>query len=309
MLKVACTLSLAVTLFAVGCYDDGDREDCVGLECPSGFQWPEGGEVRIWSIRTPDGAVIRRYFGFFMSKQTPDVHNTLPEVGRCGRSVDGDQGQNREYYDVGENITFVLDNGEEVVVPKLTADPANPMCMPGTACAQGAMDYYGRIHDVAYLLETITPPPEAAGLVDGFYNSFHSVRTANQMELSDQLDELFVGPSFTVLDPPRNEMGAVTFKRGEDVYFSWENEQPPNPDVVAAAAIVIVPDMSTMATGCISVNDGNFTVPAATIDALEGDTGIMLVGNGADKGLVTDDGRAIHKWGLFCNLIPWTRVD
>ncbi len=304
--KLITCLALAAVLLAPGCYDDGNKEECVGLKCPAGFQWPEGGEVRLWTIRTPDGAVIRRFFGFFIASENPDVPNTQPQIGRCARSVDADQGMNVEYYDVGDSITFELGDGEQVEVPKLVPDPTVTDCMPGRACAAGVVDFYGRVHQVAYLLETVTPGP----LPESYYNNFHTVRTANQMALSDRLDHLFLGPSFTVTKPER-PTGALTMKRGQDVVFEWQNDQTPNPDVVAGSAIVIVPDgiAPTEATGCISLNDGDFTVPAATVDALSADTGIMLVGNGADEAILTDDGRVFHKWGLFCNLIPWTRVD
>jgi hypothetical protein len=235
------------------------------------------------------------------------VPNPLASVGRCARSVDGDQGENIEYYDVGDHITFDLSNGESVDVPRLLPDPAVPDCMPGKACAAGVVDFYGRLHQVAYLLETVTPP---GTLGDDYYNHYQSVRLPDNTDLSDKLDKLYLGPSFTVTKPVWNPAeGALALKRGQDVTFEWENEQEPNRDVLAAAAIVIVPDVSTQATGCISLNDGSFTIPGETIDALEDDTGIMLVGNGSDEAVLTDDGRIFHKWGVFCNLIPWTRVE
>lgn len=304
MRKVGLYLCLAV--LAAGCYDAGNKEDCVGLKCPNGFQWPEGGEIRVWTIRLPDGALITRYFGIFIEQQTPDVPLPEPILGVCDRDVTADQGENTVYYDVGESISFELSTGETIEVPRLLPDPSVTECMPGTACADGVIDFYGRRHDVAYLLETF----QEAGPQPNFYNNFHNVRTAETMPLSDRLDNLFLGPSFRMLSPPQDATTAtVTFKRGEDVVFAWENEQTPNPDVVAAAAIVIVPDVATQETACLSLNDGNFTVPGETIDSLEDDTGIMLVGNGADEAIMTDDGRIFHKWGQFCNLIPWQRVD
>lgn len=304
-LKIATYLALASVPLMVGCYDEGNKEDCVGLKCPNGFQWPEGGEVRIWTIRLPDGAVITRYFGFFIESQSPDDPLPLPLLGVCGREVTADQGENAVYIDMGPSLTFDLENGASVEVPRLLPDPAVTECMPGTACAAGVIDFYGRRHDVAYLLETF----EGTGTAPGFYDSFTTVQAQEQTSFSDDLGGLYLGPSFTMLAPPQDENAVATFRRGEDVEFAWENEQAPNPDVVAAAAIVFVPDVATQATACLSLNDGNFVVPAETIDALEDDTGIVLVGNGADEAILTEDGRIVHKWGQFCNLIPWQRVD
>lgn len=300
-------LGLALSSLAVGCADEGTKEDCVGLKCPGGFQWPEGGEVRIWTIRLPDGSLLTSYFAFFIESQSPDVPLPEPAVGICDIDLTGAQGENRQYIDVGESVSFELATGDTVEVPRMMADPEVDECMPGTACKDGVMDFYGRMHDIAYLMQTF----EEAGPRDDFYNHFHSVTTADEMPFSDQLDNLWLGPSFDVTRPQRDDDAVVTLHRGEDITFEWTNEQNPDPTVASAAAIVFVPDVCDnppCEISCLTLNDGDFTVGGDVITDLSADSGIMLVGNGSDDA-VLHDGRIIHKWGQFCNLFPWARVD
>ncbi len=312
MKNIIAWLSLAALPFAFGCSDEGETEECVGLQCPAGFQWPDGGEVRIWSIRLPNGDVIQRFFAFFVDGAEPDVPLPLPSLGVCAPDVNGAQAANPEYVDVGESLTFKLADGQEVVVPRLLPNPDNEDCsMPTVPCAAGVPDWYHRMHQVAYLAETFAPAEAAPG-PENYYNSFHDAEAADTIAHNPEgkeVDNIFLGPSFTVNKPARSDLGLVTLKKGEDVPFTWEMEQAPNPDVVHAIAILFVPDAPVPPTACITLNDGAYTVPHQAIDELAADTGIMLVGNGADQAIVTDDGRILHKWGLFCNLFPWQRVE
>lgn len=302
-MKVAALLSITVLPLSVGCYDEGEKEDCVGLKCPTGFQWPDGGEIRIWHIRLPDGTDIRRLFAYFIESQDPDVPLPEPPIGRCAPDVAGAQGENRKYIDVGESVTFHLGDGD-YVVPRMVTDPTNEVCAPGTACVEGVVDFYERRHEIAYLLEMVEP------VGTGYFNNRHSLTTADPQPFSDQLTGFFQPPVMEVDSPGFDpEYGVVAFKRGQDVSFEWHQPEPTDPSVVTGAAIVFVPDVPVIPTACIVPNDGQFTVPAEVIDGLEADTGIVLVGSATDEATLTAQGRIINMWGVFCQLLPWTKVD
>lgn len=294
------------------CYDTGTTEECTGLSCPGGFQWPHGGEIRAWYIRLPGGGHISRFFGIFIEDEgpaSPELEGSLntrpmPQIGRCAPDINGAQGTNRTYIDVGPEMTFTLGPDETITVPRIRAEDNAGMPF---------VDPYGREHELIYYREDFNIR------ADSFFDFKHTATTEQMLPFqvrdpdtgeyvsTDTLTNLYMPPAVEVLSPPP---GVAEFKRGEDVNIEWRSP-PGAPDVVIGSAIVIspAPGSGIRPTLCVSANDGQFTIPAETIDSLQADEGIMVVGLVANEAVVTDSGRLLNKWGISCSLVPWVRVD
>ena len=314
MKKLAAYWGVAVLLgtFSTACYDTGTKEDCVGLSCPGGFQWPHGGEIRTWYIGLPGGGHITRFFGIFIEDEDPALpelegaFNTrpMPQIGRCAPDINGVQGLNRQYIDIGPEMTFTVGPDETITVPRITAEENDGMPF---------VDPYGREHELIYYREDFNVRP------DSFFNFRHTATTPQPLPFqvrdretgeyasTDTLTDMYMPPRVRVLDPPP---GVAEFKRGQDFNIEWESD-PADPEIVVGSAIVIAPAPGSglRPTLCVSANDGQFTVPAETIDNLQADDGIMVVGLVANEAVVTDSGRILNKWGISCSLVPWVRVD
>lgn len=304
-LAVGLTLSLLLGLVG-GCWDEGDKRDCIGVPCPGGFQWEHGGELRAWYIRLPDGSELRRLYGIFIEDEDPNemlppdhpYTRPLPQIGTCAKDITTYVGQNPTYIDVGPSITFHLGDVDMEIPRQVAAGPDEPV-----------VDFYQRKHEIAYLLETFEPTTPA------FFNAKHSATTAEPQDFSDILEGLYMPPKLRVLTP---ENIPTRFTLGEDFLVEWEQEEEEDPSVVTAAAIVIVPfppadaqpeDPRPIPTACIVGNSGTFTIPAETIDSLETDAGVMLVGTASNQAVLRDDDRMINMWGQNCTAVPWTRGE
>lgn len=93
-------------------------------------------------------------------------------------------------------------------------------------------------------------------------------------------------------------------------------EDEPDPSVVTAARIVIVPfprpdadpeDPRPIPTACIVDNTGSYAIPAEVIDGLESDAGIMIVSLVSNQAVLRDDDHMIHMWAHNDAAVPWTR--
>ena len=323
MMKQFVLVSLSVSLLASlpACSSDGEKEDCVGLNCPTGEQWPDAGEVRVWAIRLPDGSLVRRYFGFFYDPAgTSKTETIIPSPigkGLCGpEETFGWQPQERAYLDVGDHITFEMSSGENIEVGRLMPNPDNEDCMvPGVPCVAGIPDWFGRMHDIAYILETLTPPDQLDD--ENVYNSFHAVVAAEPIPGNpdgERIDGLFLGPAFGVNEPVRPDGQTVTMTKGQALHFQYDFEQAVSAPLLMASAIVIAtPTVPGGGNGghplaCLEVPTGQQDIPSDAIDSLPANSGFMLVGNGTDQAQLFGD-RIFHKWGIFCNFFPWQRVE
>lgn len=306
---LSCAL-LAAAL-STACVSDGTKEDCVGFKCPAGFEWPNGGEIRMWYIHLPTGGDITRLFGIFINDEDPatpeladSAGNTrpLPPLGRCAPDPNGVQGLNRVYQDIGPEMTFSLGGGQDITVPRITPDDNG---------GQQFVDPYGRKHDLIYYLEDFNSRDAS------FFNTRHSATAQDMLpfavrsndtgeyQQTDTLDGLYMPPKIKVLDPPS---GSVQFKRGEPLNVEWESTETPLSDVVHATAIVIAPTNPAITpTLCTGGDTGQFTVPAETIDALQDDSGVMVIGFVSNEAVLTDAGRIMNMWGISCQLVTWTR--
>lgn len=284
--RAICLVLAALSAWSAGCYDEGTKEDCVGFSCPYGQQWPNGGEIRIWYIRLPDGTAIRRLIAYFHTASEP------PEqflVGACAPDTTGIQPEGREYIDVGDSVTFQLGD-TNIEVPKVTPSEGMPI-----------VDPYFRQHEIAYLLDT---PPGPVG--DGFIDAKHSVDT-NDDGFDRVLQDIYQPPRLTLTNPPGAPV--ITLKKGEDVLFTWETESGTDLDAAVGMALVFVPDAMQVPTACIAGNENEFLIPAEVIDSFQADTGFVLVGTATAENELRDDGTMMGKWALTCQLVPWSRVE
>lgn len=313
MKRVVYFCVLLLGTLGTACYDTGDAEDCVGFTCPGGFQWPAGGEVRSWYIELPNGGHISRFFGIFIADEdpaSPDLvgsRNTrpLPDLGRCAPDINGVQGLNRQYMDVGPEMTFTLGPDETITVPRISAEDNAGMPF---------VDPYGREHDIIYYREDFNVR------TNSFFDFNHTAtatetlpfqvrdKATGKYESTNALEGLYMPPAIEVLDPPP---GVAEFKRGQPFNVEWTSP-PPNPDVAVFASIVIVPGGPGSGLRpwlCPVGNTGQFTIPADIIDSLQADDGIMLVGLVADQAVLTDAGRMFQKFGISCDLVSWVRGE
>lgn len=303
----------SAALLASACIDTGDKEDCVGIKCPAGFQWPWGGELRMWHIQLPNGAEITRFFGIFLEQEDPvpgledsGYTRPLPEIGRCATDVfNTNQGLNRQYIDIGPEMTFDMGGGDEITVPRVSAEDGMPV-----------VDPYGREHDLFYYLEDFRLRE------DSFFDTMHYGQAADSLpfevrnpdtgsyETVERLDGLYMPPEIELQTPSRDS-GVVQFKRGEGLLVEWQGKTPGSPDIFFGATIVIVPmpGSGLTPTLCVLGNTGSFTIPPETIEELPADEGIMLIGFASDEAVLMDNGSMLHKWGISCDLMPWVRVD
>jgi hypothetical protein len=288
-MKFTVRLSLAAValLSATACYDNGTKEDCVGLSCPPGLFWPDGGEVRIQYIQLPDGTDWRILTAFFIGEQDPERIEP-PALGHCAPDQNF-AASSRTYVDVGDSVT--IDMGDQTITaPKVMGDMA--------------VDFIGRRHDLAYIIQTYDDAQPT------FFNAKHSATTANPMPFSDRLKGIYVPPKLDVLSPAGT--GVVAIKRHQDLLVEWKEVEPPDPDVTTAGVILFL-----KASGppeppitCVGPNNGSFLIPADVIDTLipqEG--GIIQVGTASDQATLTDEGRRIDLWGTNCIAKLYSLVD
>jgi hypothetical protein len=272
-----------------GCYDQGNIDECIGLSCANGFQWPYGGEIRVWYIALPDGSELRRLSAYFMDAQTPEILPDLP-IGYCAPDHSSDLGTNRHYFDVGDSVTMHLGD-HDYVLPKFTKEDNGGMPVP---------DYADREHDIAYLLETSDPTG------DGFFDATHKIDTAKHMDFSDMLDTLYMPSPTEIISPVGNPV--IVMHRHQPVDVQWRELAPSDPGVVVGGAIVLGPDQG-QEYSCVVANTGQFTVPAETVDALEFDTGIFVIGTATDQSILRPDGQIVHQFAMNCHLYPYQIVD
>lgn len=278
-------LFLAMVPLLVGCYQEGNKEDCVGLSCPAGFYWPDGGEVRIAYIALPDGSELRFVTVFFIDEQKPEYMEP-PALGRCFEEPSFDA-EVRNYVDVGESVTLTMGDFE-IVAPRLLGEDTR--------------DFIGRTHDIAYLTETYEPT------TPDFFNQKHSATTAVEQPFSDRLDQIYIPPKLDVLKP--KGPGVIAVKRGQDLEIEWQEVTPPQPGVMTAGVILFLrEDQGLPPITCVGPNTGRFVVSADDVDNMLPEGGIMQVGTAANEAVLTDDGRIIHMWGTNCTALPWTKVD
>lgn len=284
MTKFTTCLSLALLALLAACYDNGTKEDCVGLSCPPGLFWPDGGEVRIQYINLPDGTDWRIITAFFIGAQDPD-RIAPPTLGRCAKEQNFDA-RSRTYIDVGESVT--VDMGDETIVaPKVTGEDA--------------VDFIGRRHDLAYINETYDPTTPV------FFNAEHSATTDEQMPFTDRLKGIYVPPKLNVISPAGP--GVIGVKRHQDLLIEWKEIEPPNPDITTAGVILFIRPGAPPIT-CVGPNNGRFVVPADDVDnLLPEEGGIMQVGTASDQAILTDEDRRIDLWGTNCIAMLWTKVD
>lgn len=290
MMKAAQCL-LAVVTLAAGCYSAGDPEDCVGLQCPTGFQWPMGGEVRLWYMQFPDGTNVRYFIGYFVEEQEPDVLPDQP-VGYCYPSPEATRGlgygNTFTEMDVGESIIYHVGD-ENFEVPRVVAD------------GEPIIDFAGRPHDIAYLLENTDPPGP------GFFNNFHSVSIPGRPDFSEVMSPgLYMPPETRVISPVGDPV--ITMQRGQDLVIEWEELEPNEQEIPTVGAMVIAPDGNGTVISCLVANNGRTIIPASIIDNLEADTGVLVIGTAADESVLRPDGRLHHPFGLNCHAYPYQRI-
>lgn len=292
MMKVAKCLLLGLVALGAGCASSGDAEECVGLQCPTGFQWPMGGEVRLWYIELPDGSTIRYFIGYFVEEQDPDI---LPDqaVGYCEPSPEAIRGlgygNTFTEMDVGDHIIYHVGD-EEFIVPRVTATGGEQV-----------IDFAGRPHDIVYLLEVVDPPSP------GFFNAHHRVTVPGRPEFTEVLTPgLYMPPESRVITPVGTPV--VTFQPGQDVNIEWEEIEENTDEIVTVGAMVIQPDNFGEVISCLVTNNGQTTIPGDIIDGLDEDTGVLVIGTAADESVLRPDGRLHHPFGLNCHLYPYQRL-
>ncbi len=278
--RSAVLLSSALALFSA-CGSDADEPT------------PYGGEVLISHLRLGDGGDLLRLSAYFIASQDPDLAPADVPLGECGPDLSFEQGEAREYIDVGDSVTFHLGSGD-IVVPRLVADPDSTDCESAVPCADGVMDFADRIHAIAYLSE-----PFDADLGDGFLLGQDSVTTADPQSFSDEL---------SVLQPPRMEVDAPatsSLARGQDFELTWHQTAPVDDLTVK---IVLAADGASSQISCRAADTGSFTVPASVVDGLESDTGVLIVYSVSRATVMTATGRAIDVRAEYHgNLFPFQR--
>ena len=282
MNRFATVLACALLPLSAACYDAGDKEDCVGLSCPPGLYWPDGGEVRIAYIALPDGSELRFVTSFFIDEQVP-AYLEPPQLSRCFEEPSFDA-EVRKYRDVGETVTVKMGDFE-LAAPKV----------------MDAVDFVGRRHDLAYITETYVPT------TPDFFNNRHSATTAEEQPFTHLLEGMYMPPKLEVLKPAGP--GIIPVKRGQPLEVEWQEIEPPDPNVLTAGVILFLRDGGLPPITCVGPNTGKFTVSAEDVDNLLPDGGIMQVGTASNEAILTDDGRIIHMWGTNCTALPWTKVD
>ena len=285
-LRIALTL-LAVTL-ASGCYDQGTKTDCIGLKCPTGLLWPDGGEVRIQYIGLPTGEDLRFVVAYFIDTQDPPLLQP-PLLGHCFQATNFVP-PGRVYADVGDHVSVHM-GGYDLDVPRVMGDQA--------------IDFVGRHHRLAYIVQTYEP------VQDDFFDAFHSAETAVDIGLNGKMNDIYMPPRVNVLSPA--PAGIREVKAGEDLVVRWEEASPPNPDVVTAGIVLFwktgAPgDIDAEIIACVGPNKHEFIVPKETIDALPDSGGLMQVGTASNQAFLDDQERRIDLWASNCIAFPWIKT-
>jgi hypothetical protein len=293
-MQKSAVLSIALVALAAGCADSGTKEDCIGLSCPAGLLWPDGGEVRIQYIHLPDGNDLRFVVGFFIESQDPPMLQP-PILGQCFTDSNYVP-PTRVYKDAGESITVTM-GSYTAVAPRVEGD--------------AAIDFIGRHHKLAYILETYDKA------TDDLFDNFHSAVTADDIGLNGRMDGMYMPPKLDVLLPePGESDGAVRqVKNGQDLLVRWQEINPPNPEVNTAGVILFWKtgqpgDKDAEIIACVGPNKGEFVVPRATIDSLPNSGSIVMqVGTISNQAILTDDDKRIDLWASNCIAFPIVKVE
>jgi len=281
------SLCLSISALAAGCYETGDKTDCVGLSCPTGLLWPDGGEVRLQYIGLPDGSEMRFVVGFFIESQDPAFVQP-PVLGQCFDDSNYVP-ETRVYADAGDSMTAHV-GSFEIEAPKVMGDDA--------------IDFIGRHHKLAYLMTTFEPT------VDDFFDNYHSATTDKDIGLNGQMTGIYMPPRVEVLSP--EPAGVRLVKAGEDLVVRWQEETPADPNINTAGIVIFwktgAPgDINAELVACVGPNHGEFIVPKETIDALPDAGGIMQVGTASNQAILDDQERRIDLWASNCIAFPWMK--
>lgn len=280
-IKKSVLAVLMLGLFTA-CYSTGDKEDCLGLDCPVGLDLPDGGEVRITYVQLPDGSPLRFVNSYFISRQTPD-YVAPPPWGTC-YSGSVLYPENRDYVDVGRSVTVTV--SDEQMVAQKTLDGRDSLFRP---------------HDLFYFAFSPAPLP------DGFLNGWHSAVTDNGLSF----DRIYMPPMLEVTSPA--DTGVRQIKKGEDVVIKFNYLEQPPAGVMTTSIVVFWMGEVSMSEplACVGRNDGSgeIVVPKEIIDMLPDEGGLMQVGTEANEAVLSEDGRRIDLWGETCVAFPWTKVN
>ena len=305
-------LPLYILLVSAGCYDAGDKKACVGFKCPTGSQWPDGGNVTISHIWLPDGvSSVRTFHAYFVEERTPAIPETPGLPGQCVQLAEPEF-SSRVETDVGPEVVITGEGDEQFVLPRYT--PAD--CEPGSerpppnGCKDGQypLDFDYAPHDVVYLLSLNTNPQ------DGYFASRFTVEPAEPQPYSDLLtSQSYMLPAVSQIKP---QFGVVPIQKGEPLEAEWEPRTPKDPDVFAMGTLLFV-DPTLKPNGsldfwpylCVMPDQGKFTVPAEITDKFSPRGGIMQIGYAANEAVVTDDDRMINLFTTECQASLWMLVE
>jgi hypothetical protein len=290
MIRVHILCVALLTVLVAGCYENGTKEDCVGLSCGPGLDWPDGGEASIRYVRYPDGTEWRAFIAFFIDTQTPETIDS-GALNHCYRDP-GFDADARHFYDVGDSITFHMPTGEDMQVPKVTG-PA-------------AVDFSAREFDVAYLRETWNDSNDP--IEPEFFNNTSSV-TADDGSMPAVIDSIYMPPQLDILAPQPGDGGFVTIQKGQDLEVEWANLEPVPPEISTAAAILFIdPSAAVYPIICFGLNSGHYLIPADIIKDIPAN-GLLQAGTVANEAVLTPDGRRIDTWATNCSAVPYTVVE
>jgi hypothetical protein len=270
--------------------DKGDREECVGFSCLGGFNWPDGGEIRIQYFLLPDGTEWTRMTVFFLTHSEPEINPLLP-LGHCGQ-IDPTkppiQGANREYVDVGD--TVIVDLGDmQVTLDKIQRDDGMEV-----------EDYIGRKHPFYYYKQITDPRP------DEFFNAYHTVSIPGH-PFDEYLQDhpIFVGSRGT-----NSEDGHTLELPQEGKLITW-NRVEPFPDNIAHAGTLLWAVPGQLPVMCLTPDYGQYQMKPEDVDVIPGDSGLMLIGQVTNEAFLRPDmepTRMVNAWGIYCHMHPFQKV-
>ncbi len=224
---------------------------------------PYGGAASAVRIPSRDGSVQTRVEAYFLDAQVPDLVAPELPLGECGQVESGLQ-MDRRYIDVGDDVTFHLGD-TDVVAPR---------------SVHGA-DWDGNTHDVLYSNHTFDPMP------------FDGLMTVTAPESRWSAGRLEVPlPPMLAVDHP--SLDAIThylaLPPSSDLEITWHHDGEVDGLFVE---IVFFDSTARARTRCRVADTGAFTIPAAVLDGLGFDDGLVSIRTVSHSSVVSEEGRGI----------------
>lgn len=253
---------------------------------PLGFDWPEGGEIRVEYVKTADSE-LSRGIAFFKSDQTPEA-TLFPALALSAESVCNDLIATPMWPTAPATATF-LDVGDL----SITGGGKTFSFTKQTNWS----DFLGRPLGIAYTLT------DAATMVDP--STMYDVVLGGSSSVAPGTWPASLGVPAAFQLVPKDVPASIVIPAGQDLPITWEQAQQVIPQPVLGL-VAFENGNGQLTTLCITRDvTSTFVVPKSTVSKLAA-TGTLIRGQTTHHLREYPQGRRIDLIGTWCYATPYT---